>query len=51
MAVGAVVAGLVGLIVIRALLRFLESHTLRTFVWYRIALGVAVIGASLAGAF
>jgi undecaprenyl-diphosphatase len=50
MAVGAVVAGLVGLVVIRGFLRFLESHTLRSFVWYRIALGVAVIGASLTGA-
>ena len=50
MAVGAVVAGLVGLFVIRVFLRFLESHTLRSFVWYRIALGVAVIGASLTGA-
>jgi len=36
--------------VIRGFLRFLESHTLRSFVWYRIALGVAVIGASLTGA-
>ena len=49
MAVGAVAAGLVGLVVIRVFLRFLESHTLRSFVWYRIALGVAVIGASLIG--
>ncbi len=48
---GAVVAGVVGMFVIRSLLTFLESHTLRVFVWYRIALGLGVIGAAAAGAF
>lgn len=48
---GAVVAGVVGMFVIRSLLAFLESHTLRVFVWYRIALGLGVIGATAAGAF
>ena len=50
MVVGAVVAGLAGALVIRGLLAFLESGTLRPFVWYRIALGLVVVGASLAGA-
>ncbi|MEE8421837.1 MAG: undecaprenyl-diphosphate phosphatase [Dehalococcoidia bacterium] len=46
---GAVVASVVGAFVIRALLAFLASHTLRPFVWYRIALGLAVLGASATG--
>ena len=33
------------------LLAFLESHTLRVFVWYSIALGLGVLGAAAAGAF
>ena len=50
MAAGAFVAAVVGMAVIRALLGFLRSGTLRPFVWYRIALGLAVIAASLGGA-
>jgi undecaprenyl-diphosphatase len=46
---GAVVAGVLGVFVIRGLLAFLASHTLRAFVWYRIALGLAVLGASATG--
>jgi undecaprenyl-diphosphatase len=49
--VGAVVAGVLGAVVIRSLLAFLESHTLQVFVWYRIALGLGVLGAAAAGAF
>jgi undecaprenyl-diphosphatase len=49
--VGAVVAGVLGAVVIRSLLAFLESHTLRVFVWYRIALGLGVLGAAAVGAF
>ena len=44
-----VVAAVTGAFVIRALLAYLGSHTSRLFVWYRIALGLAVIGASAAG--
>ena len=51
MLVGAVVAGLAGALVIRGLLAYLQSGTLRPFVWYRIALGLVVVGAALAGAF
>ena len=48
---GAAVSSVAGAFVIRGLLAYLESHTLRLFVWYRIALGLAVIGASAMGAF
>ena len=30
------------LVVIRAFLRFVQTHTLRPFGWYRIAAGIAV---------
>jgi undecaprenyl-diphosphatase len=40
--VGFVMAFLSGLVVIRALLRFIARHTYRVFGWYRIVLGVAV---------
>lgn len=46
---GALVAAVTGVLVLRLLLAYLESHTLRPFVWYRIALGLAVLGASAAG--
>jgi undecaprenyl-diphosphatase len=49
--VGAITAALVGGLVIRFLLAFLESQTLRPFVWYRIALGLAILGAAALGAF
>lgn len=42
MLVGAVVAALVGLVVIRYLLQFFQQYTLRPFAWYRIALAVVV---------
>jgi undecaprenyl-diphosphatase len=51
MLVGALVAAVAGLFVIRFLLRFLQSHTLRVFVWYRIAAGAVVLIAAWAGAF
>jgi undecaprenyl-diphosphatase len=43
--VGAITAAVVGAVVIRYLLAFLESGTLRPFVWYRIALGLVILGA------
>ena len=46
---GALVAGLVGLLVIRGLLTFLQLHTLRMFVWYRIGAGVALLAAVSVG--
>jgi undecaprenyl-diphosphatase len=51
MLVGAVTAAAVGGLVIRFLLAFLESRTLRPFVWYRIALGLAILLAAAFGAF
>ena len=50
MLLGAVVAAVVGIIVIRGLLRFLEGHSLRVFVGYRIVLGVVIVLAVWAGA-
>ncbi|MDO9446148.1 MAG: undecaprenyl-diphosphatase UppP [Dehalococcoidia bacterium] len=47
--VGALTSAIVGALVIRGLLRYLVTRTLRVFVWYRIALGLAVLGAVAAG--
>lgn len=47
--VGALTAAVVGAAVIRGLLGFLQTRTLRVFVWYRIALGLVVLGAVAAG--
>lgn len=49
MATGAVVAAVLGMLVIRGLLSFLQNRTLRVFVWYRIALGLAVLVGVVAG--
>lgn len=49
MLVGALVSAVVGAIVIRGLMAFLQRATLAVFVWYRIALGLAVLGAVAAG--
>ena len=46
---GALVAALVGMVVIRWLLRFVRRHSLAIFVWYRLAAGVAVLAAVAAG--
>lgn len=50
MAVGALTSGILGWLVIKGLLAFLRNNTLRPFVWYRIALGLAVLGAAALGA-
>jgi len=49
MIAGAITAGVVGAVVIRGLLAFLQRATLSVFVWYRIALGSAVLAAVAAG--
>jgi len=41
--VGAVVSGVLGLVVIHWLLRFMQGHSLMPFVWYRVILGVGVL--------
>jgi len=46
--VGAFVSAVAGALVIRWLLHFLQSGTLWPFVWYRIALGLVVLGATAA---
>lgn len=43
MILGAVVSGVAGAAVIHWLLGYLQTHGLRPFVWYRIALGVLVL--------
>ncbi len=48
--VGSTISALAGVLVIRWLLGFLESGTLWPFVWYRIGLGVLVLGAAASGA-
>lgn len=49
MAVGALVAAAAGMVVIRGLLRFLRRHGLAVFVWYRLALGAAVLAGVATG--
>ena len=48
---GALVAAVVGLTVIRGLLAFIRRRSLRIFVWYRLVAGVAVLIGVWAGAF
>ncbi|MGE3961838.1 MAG: undecaprenyl-diphosphate phosphatase [Dehalococcoidia bacterium] len=47
--VGAVTSAAVGALVIRVFLSFVQRATLAVFVWYRIALGLAVIAAVATG--
>ena len=46
---GALVAAIVGMAVIRWLLAFVRRHSLAVFVWYRLVAGVAVLAAVAAG--
>ena len=48
---GAAVAAVAGMFVIRGLLRFVRQRSLSVFVWYRLALGAAVLAGVWAGAF
>ncbi len=43
-AVGCIVAFVSALIVIRFLIRFVAQHTFSVFAWYRIAVGLAILG-------
>ena len=40
---GFVTAFIAALLVVQALVRFVEKHTLRVFAWYRIILGVIIM--------
>ncbi|GGX09733.1 undecaprenyl-diphosphatase [Pigmentiphaga litoralis] len=42
-AVGFMAAFFAALLVVRALMRFVATHTYRVFAWYRIALGLAIV--------
>lgn len=48
-AVGTLVSFIVALFVIRWLIGFIASHSLRAFAWYRIAFGVAILVAGALG--
>ncbi len=50
MGVGIVIAFVVAYASIAWLLRFVASHTLKPFVWYRVALAVVLLGVLLTGA-
>ncbi len=47
--IGGGVSFAVALIVIRALLRYVSTHSLKPFAWYRIAFGLFIVGAWQAG--
>ncbi len=49
LAVGFVVSGVVAFIVVRWLLRYVQTHRFTVFAWYRIALGLALFGLVMAG--
>ena len=49
MAVGAITAAGAGLVVIRVLLRYVQSRSLDVFIWYRVALACAVLAAVALG--
>ena len=49
MIVGSIIAAVVGALVIRWLLAYLERGTLMPFVWYRIGLGTLVLALSATG--
>ncbi len=48
-AVGTVVSFIVALLVIRWLIRFVASHSLRVFAWYRILFGALILAAGALG--
>ncbi|MGH8208076.1 MAG: undecaprenyl-diphosphate phosphatase [Steroidobacteraceae bacterium] len=49
LAVGFVVSGIVAFIAVKWLLRYVQSHRFTLFAWYRVALGVALLGLAAAG--
>ena len=48
-AVGMVVSFIVALVVIRWLIRFVATHSLRVFAWYRLAFGALILAAGAFG--
>ena len=47
--VGIIVSALSGTVVVAFLMRFLRNHSMRVFVWYRVALGILIIALAAAG--
>lgn len=49
LAIGFVVSGIVAFIAVQWLLRYVQSHRFTVFAWYRIVLGVVLIGLAAEG--
>ena len=49
LAIGFVVSGIVAFIAVKWLLRYVQSHRFTLFAWYRIVLGVVLIGMVMSG--
>jgi undecaprenyl-diphosphatase len=49
LAIGFVVSGIVAFIAVKWLLRYVQSHRFTVFAWYRIVLGVVLIGMVMSG--
>ena len=49
LAIGFVVSGIVAFVAVKWLLRYVQSHRFTLFAWYRIALGVVLIGLAAEG--
>jgi undecaprenyl-diphosphatase len=49
LAIGFVVSGIVAFIAVKWLLRYVQSHRFTLFAWYRVALGVVLIGLAAEG--
>ncbi|MFA7248588.1 MAG: undecaprenyl-diphosphate phosphatase [Dehalococcoidia bacterium] len=49
LAAGAMTAAAAGMLVIRVLLRYVQSRSLNVFIWYRVALAILVLAAAAAG--
>lgn len=41
--VGFVAAFIAAILVVKALVKFVEKHTLRVFAWYRVVLGIILL--------
>jgi undecaprenyl-diphosphatase len=44
LAIGFVVSGLVAFIAVKWLLRYVQTHRFTIFAWYRIVLGITLLG-------
>jgi undecaprenyl-diphosphatase len=49
LAIGFVVSGIVAFVAVKWLLRYVQSHRFTVFAWYRIVLGVGLLGLAMGG--